>query len=115
MLFRIVGGDFNIHVQDDGDVDARHLHELLVSFGMIQHFHAPTHRCGSTLDLVITFGNCQLNGVTVDPPGVLSDYSLVMCQLLLSLDPASLVESQVRAWRRVDRDVLRQALMMSAL
>jgi len=44
----VVGADFNIHAQDVDDPDARRLSDLLASFDMVQHVHAPIHRCGNT-------------------------------------------------------------------
>ena len=55
----IVGGDINIHVDDDSDSHARRLHELLASFDMTQHVAAPTHRCGHRLDLDLQAGRRQ--------------------------------------------------------
>jgi len=53
---------------------------------MVQHVRGPTHRCGGTLDLVLTFADQSLDGITVDPPGTISDHSLVVCQLLFEVD-----------------------------
>jgi len=62
----VVGGDFNIHV-DSNNTAAGRLADLLASFNMIQHVHATTHRCGHTLDLVITPAQWPLDGdVTVE-------------------------------------------------
>jgi len=63
----IVGGDFNVHVQNTDDTDARRLIDLLSSFDIVQHVRGPTHRCGNTFDLVITPAQCELSSVTVDP------------------------------------------------
>jgi len=87
----LIGGDINIHVDDDGDADTRHLHELLTSFDITQHIVTATHRCGHTLDVVMTFADCRLDGVSVDPPGVLSDHSLVVCRLPVAVDRCSAV------------------------
>ena len=112
----VVGGDFNIHAQDVDDPDARRLSDLLASFDMVQHVHGPTHRCGNTLDLVVTPAQCQLDGdVTVDPAGMLSDHSLVVCRVPVAVQPAPVFEHRTRSWRRVDRETLRLALEESEL
>ena len=111
----VVGGNFNIHVQDADDSDARRLANLLASFNMVQHVRGPTHHRGNTLDLVITPAQCQLDGVTVDPPGMLSDHSLVVCRLPVAVEPASVFEHQARSWRHVNRATLRRALEDSVL
>jgi len=48
-----MGGDINVHVNDAGDPNARRLSDLLASFDVAQHVTSATHRCGSTLDLVM--------------------------------------------------------------
>ena len=77
----VIGGDLNIHVENPDDVNARRLHELLTSCGMQQHVNSPTHRCGGTLDLLITFNDQPLDQVSVDPAGILSDHALITCHV----------------------------------
>jgi len=73
----LVGGDINIHVEDGADAHAQRLHELLASFDMVQHVTGPTHRCGGTWNLVVTFSDVQLDQVCVNPAGIISDHSVV--------------------------------------
>ena len=55
------------------DPDSRRLSDVLSSIDVVQHVCGATHRCGNTLDLVMTFADYQLDAVTVDPPGIVSD------------------------------------------
>ena len=48
------GGDFNVRFQLAADPDSRRLSDVLSSFNMVQHVSGSTHRCGNTLDLVMT-------------------------------------------------------------
>ena len=111
----IVGGDFNIAMQDHGDHNSRRLSELLSSFDMTQNVSGPTQIHGNTLDLVLTPSCFRLVSVDVEPAGVFSDHALVVCQLPLVADPASVVERLVRGWRRVDRAEVRRVLEDSEL
>jgi len=77
----VIGGDFNVRFQLAADADSRRLSDVLSSFDMVQHVSGSTHRCGNTLDLVMTFADCQLDAVTVDPAGIISDHALVVCRL----------------------------------
>lgn len=52
----IISGDFNIHVDNQTDPDARNFISLLEAFDLIQHVSEPTHNKGHTLDLVISKG-----------------------------------------------------------
>ena len=111
----VMGGDFNIHVDDANDPETRRLNELLAAYSVHQYVDKPTHRCGRTLDLVMTFMHHQVSEVSVDPAGVVSDHSLVTCQLPVATDQAAVVERIVRGWRRVDHDELRRVLLDSPL
>jgi len=109
-----MGGDINVHVNDAGDPDARRLSDLLVSFDVAQHVTSATHRCGSTLDLVMTFAGCSVD-ISVDPTGLVSDHALLVCRVPLHVGLAATAERIVRGWRQVDRDELRRALMDTPL
>jgi len=111
----VVGGDFNVRYQSADDPDTRRLGDVLSSFDMVQHVTGATHRCGNTLDLVMTFADCQLDAITVDPAGIVSDHALVVCRLPFNRDTPTTAERLVRGWRRVDRDELRHLLEASPL
>lgn len=51
----LIGGDFNLHVQDSESSDFKCLQEVLNTFGLVQRVNTVTHRVGVTLDLVITY------------------------------------------------------------
>lgn len=50
----IITGDFNVHVDDDSDREARAFIDILDSANLCQHIHEPTHKGGHTLDLLIS-------------------------------------------------------------
>ena len=111
----VVGGDFNVRYQLATDPDSRRLSDVLSSFDMVQHVCGATHRCGNTLDLVMTFADCQLDAVTVDPPGIVSDHALVVCRLTAMNTTPTAAERLVRGWRRADRNEIRRLLRASRL
>jgi len=78
----VVSGDFNIHGNDPDDRHARRLDEIFKSFDLIQAVTWPTHSDGNTLDLIITRRDCQPVSCTLQPPGLISDHSLVICHFL---------------------------------
>ena len=82
---------------------------------MVQHVCGATHRCGNTLDLVMTFADCQLDAVTVDPPGIVSDHALVVCRLTAMNTTLTAAERVVRGWRRADHNEIRRLLRASRL
>ncbi|GFR92603.1 ATP-dependent DNA helicase [Elysia marginata] len=50
-------GDFNIHVENENDSQAKWLMELFDSLNLEQHIREPTHDGGHTLDLLVTQKN----------------------------------------------------------
>lgn len=93
----VIDGDFNVRAQDSADPDTRRLCDVLVSFDLVQHVRGPTHRGGNTLDLVLTFSGMQLDGVTTERAGVISDHSFVKCYLPIAGD-ASLKSGKIGSW-----------------
>jgi len=51
----------------------------------------------------------------VDPPGVLSDHSLVRWSILLLHQPPITAVRQVRCWRKLDKEKFRSALLQTSL
>ena len=73
----LVAGDFNFHIDEPNDCDARRFLQVLESFDLIQHVSEATHKKGHILDLIITRTHEKLVGrCTVDNPFV-SDYLAV--------------------------------------
>lgn len=109
----IIGGDFNIHVEDPSDASTLRLMELLSSMDLQQHVTLPTHQAGGTLDLVITFSDYGVDQLTVDPAGVVSDHSLILCSLPDRRTPMLRLTRKVRSWRSVDRTEVYNAIVNS--
>jgi len=82
---------------------------------MVQHVTETTHRCGGTLDHIITFSDLKLDEVYADPASIISDHSLVRCHLTAAVGPTPTHHRLVRSWRRVDCNVLRESLEASLL
>ena len=101
----VIGGDFNVHVENPSDVNASYLMELLC-MDLQQNVTSPTHQAGGTLDLVITFSDYGVEQLTVDPAGVVSDHSLITCCLPVRRAAASQFTRKVRSWRAVDSSFL---------
>ena len=76
----MIAGDFNIHVDDESDVHAGKLMDLLSCHNLRQHVTCPTHVQGHTLDLLITRDDQPITVLPVDPP-LLSDHSFVVADL----------------------------------
>ena len=111
----VIGGDINIHVEKPSDVHAACLLELLESMDLQQHVTSITHKAGGTLDLVITFNDCGVEQLQVDPPDVISDHSLITCTVPFHRPAPPSLTRRVRSWKNVDRTHLRQLIVDSSL
>ena len=79
----LIVGDFNLHVDDVDNLQAKRLMDILESYNLRQHVTEVTHISGHTLDLVIIKSNdAFLSGVSTFDP-VISDHSAVNINLLL--------------------------------
>lgn len=77
-------GDLNFHFDVSDDRDANTMRDLLASAGLKQHVSEPTHRCGHTLDVIITREADELISnikVSRDLP---SDHYAVKCNIDIS-------------------------------
>ncbi len=50
----IIIGDFNFHIDKPDRANIKQMNEWFDTFALTQHVTKPTHRCGNTLDLIIT-------------------------------------------------------------
>ena len=110
----VITGDFNIHVDDALDRDARRFLDLLESFGLSQCVTGPTHKQGHTLDLVITRSDLPLPEISVEPP-LISDHSVVNFLVPLQRPPLRMVDVSPRAWKGFDKENFRKDLLNSRL
>ena len=79
----IFTGDFNFHVDDPNDYQAKRFTDLLRSFDLKQHVNRITHKDGHTLDLVITRSDDSLiRKLSIRDPAI-SDHRVVHCELNL--------------------------------
>ena len=53
--------------------------------------------------------------MTVDPPSIISDHSVISWCFPLSIEPRIVIDREVRAWSKVNRDSFRAALLESEL
>ena len=75
----LITGDFNFHMDDPGNAQARRFTDLLESYDLKQHVSGVTHASGHTLDLVITGTDDPfIKDMKVKDP-VISDHLAIHC------------------------------------
>ena len=110
----IITGDFNLHV-DTEDKDARRFLECLESFNLQQHVNKPTHRCGHTLDLVITHkGTHMLSDIWVSDD-LKSDHFSIIYHAHVAKPAAAKSEIIYRKLKNIDMQKLLQDMAQSNL
>lgn len=77
----VIVGDFNIHMDSEGDPLRSAFLSIIQSIGFDQHIHQSTHSHNHTLDLVLTY-DTEIANIAVMPKNpVLSDHYLITFQL----------------------------------
>uniref|UniRef100_A0A0E9XE05 Endonuclease/exonuclease/phosphatase domain-containing protein n=1 Tax=Anguilla anguilla TaxID=7936 RepID=A0A0E9XE05_ANGAN len=85
----IIVGDFNIHVDKNGDPLGTAFASIIDSIGFVQNVCEPTHYRGHTLDLVLSHGISVVN-LTIAPHNpILSDHFLITFNIKASNPPVS--------------------------
>ena len=104
----ILTGDYNFHVDVEGDPDARAFLDLLASMGLKQHVNVPTHVSGHTLDLMITREHDPVICNVPLADRYLSDHASVLCSLNNAKPGCVAKIIRYRQLRAIDFDALRQ-------
>ena len=73
----ILLGDFNIHIEDQMNVDAVMFNETMRALSLEQHVLGPTHVTGNTLDLIFTQLSKSFNITNTTLHGYISDHCMV--------------------------------------
>lgn len=102
----VIAGDFNLHVNDLDDADARRFSELLETFGLVQHVNFPTHISGNSLDLIITRSSNDIMVISPRPSLFLSDHCFVLCTFAVPSVTVEKKQVSFRRWKKVDLNAL---------
>jgi len=111
----VIGGDVSVHVEDPSNTVSACYLDLLSSIDLQQHVTEATHIAGEILDHVITHANFSVDQLHVDPPGIISEHSVVTGSLPVDHSSPPPTTRLVRSWNTVVRTVLRQAIADSLL
>ena len=108
----LIIGDINIHV--DVPYAIKFL-DLLNFLGLAQHVKTPTHRCGHTLDLIITREINSLIGTTPISDSYFSDHCTVLCDLTLRKPALAMKQVSYRKLKIIDISEFKSDLQESSL
>ena len=84
----IICGDFNVHVNKTRDHETIKFIDMLNTFSLSQYVKSSTHKCGNTLDLIITDPEClTIDDVLVDPSNAIgSDHSMIHFNVVTNIE-----------------------------
>ena len=110
----VVVGDLNLHLDIHIDPGTQKFGELMTTLGLEQSVTRPTHRCGHTLDVVISRKNDNLveNTHVLD---LISDHALVACTLCVRRPPVPKTTITSRKYRSIDCANLNEDVVSSEL
>ena len=97
----LLGGDFNIHMDNATDESMKKMTSLLHNFGLKQHVNVPTHSGGHILDLVITKNNTQLVQSVAVKEGI-SDHSSILVSIGFAIEKKKLVKQTFHQFKKLD-------------
>ena len=100
----VVYGDFNIHINNNEDQDAALFVETMEALGLqIQNFKS-THKCGNTLDLIISEDNDRVKVLEMQNGPYLSDHCAVEGLLNITRNEVKHKSVTFRKIKAINRD-----------
>ena len=111
----LVAGDFNLHMDDQEDDDARRFLQVLELFDLTQYVSHSTHKYGNTPDLIITRANDDLVGKCFVHDPLISDHLPFHVSLRLAKLPPERRTMSYRRIRAIDFHELCRDLENSSL
>ncbi|XP_011677291.2 uncharacterized protein LOC105444571 [Strongylocentrotus purpuratus] len=110
----LVLGDFNIHIDDGLDTQAKSFMNSIDSLGFSQHVNGPTHRAGHTLDLIMSRRIDDIISSVRILSGLSSDHSAIIADVNLTAPKNTKKLVQYRQFRNVDIAFFKQDILNSS-
>lgn len=111
----LITGDFNFHLDDSSDGDAKKFIDLLETFGLIQHVMVPTHTSDHILDLLISRASNDINIRSVQTTFYISDHCFVECSLSIPRPNLTMKEIQFRKMKQINLEAFKTDITSSNL
>ena len=83
----VIAGDFNIYVDIPSDPLSKKFSDSLVSLGLYQHVHGPTHWANHTPDLVILRADASIISKLRVSDSAISDHMPILFNISLVKPP----------------------------
>ena len=106
----VVSGDFNLHIDDIGNLDTQVFLDLMTVFGLQNHVHFKMHISGHTLDLILNECISQVSIKNVEQGQFLSDHLSIVAHLSVDKPPLKKKEYYYRKNNKIDLDDMSHCL-----
>jgi hypothetical protein len=100
-------GDFNLHVNNDADVEAEKFRQILCAFGLINHVNIPPHESGNSLDLIITKQDQRVEVIQIQKGETFSDHDEVVATLSVRRPDVERKRVKTRSLKTIDHSQMR--------
>ena len=100
----IILGDFNIHINDNDDVDAQICSESMEGLGLKQHSITPTHKSNNILNLVFTEILSNISVEVVESAIYISDHCPVIATLNIKKEQVKQVQRLICKAAKISQD-----------
>ena len=100
----IILGDFNIHLNDNEDVEAQIFSESMEALGLKQHSTTPTHKYDNILDLIFTEILSGIGIEVVETATYISDHCPVIATLNIKKEQVKQVQRVICKADKISQD-----------
>ena len=100
----IILGDFNIHINDNEDVEAQIFSESMEALGLKQHSMTPTHKSNNILDLIFTEILSDIGIEAVETATYISDHCPVIATLNIKKEQVKQVQKVIQKATKISQD-----------
>ena len=102
----MVLGEFNFNTRETTNADNTIFNDSMAALGLEHHVHSPTHRLGSTLDLIFTQLHGKVKVTNATTHGYISDHCMVPINLQLHKLRYPKIKKTIRHKTRITGDAL---------
>ena len=111
----IIGGDFNIHMEDKENASVEELTDMLDSMNMQNHANIPTHVSGHVLDLLITRNSEQLFIGQPERRYFISDHAFIRFKTIMEKPEVQIKHISYRRLNDIDLELFKKDLRESKI
>ena len=98
----VVLGNFNIHINNIDDPNARIFLDTMTAPSLKQHVKGPTHKSGNCLDLIFTEEMSKTKAIRCSQSMFVSDHNSIQCKLNIPKEDCAQKEITYRKLKDVD-------------